>query len=178
MAALPLPPFVSVEEYLHGDYEPDMDYVDGFLEERYLGERDHADLQTFLAYLFLSHRKDWQLTALVEQRVQVSPTRFRVPDVCVLPLFAKRTPIVEEAPLLCIEVLSPEDRLSRVLTRCEDYLAMGVPEIWIFHPPNRQVLIVRPGAVTETLHEGTLTLEGTPISLSLAEIFSALDTEN
>jgi hypothetical protein len=38
MAPAPLPPFVPVEEYLHAAYEHDMDYVDGVLEERDLGE--------------------------------------------------------------------------------------------------------------------------------------------
>ena len=38
-AAMSLP--VSVEEYLHSVYEPDLDYVDGRLEERNMGEFDH-----------------------------------------------------------------------------------------------------------------------------------------
>ncbi len=83
--------------------------------------------------------------------------------------------IIREAPALCIEVLSPEDRLSRVLTRCEDFHSMGVPEVWIFHPAKRHVLVVRPGAVIETVKDGSLTLEGTPISLPLADVFGALD---
>ena len=38
MAATVVVPFVSVEEYLHSDPQPDVDYVDGVLEERNLGE--------------------------------------------------------------------------------------------------------------------------------------------
>ncbi|PWU00781.1 MAG: hypothetical protein C5B51_24370 [Terriglobia bacterium] len=34
---------VSVEEYLHTDYEPDCDYLDGVIEERNAGEKDHAE---------------------------------------------------------------------------------------------------------------------------------------
>jgi hypothetical protein len=36
---------VSIGEYLTGDYEPDCDYVDGVLEERNLGESNHAGFQ-------------------------------------------------------------------------------------------------------------------------------------
>jgi len=36
-SAVPVP-YVSVEEYLHTVYEPDMDYVDGVLEDRNVGE--------------------------------------------------------------------------------------------------------------------------------------------
>ena len=175
MAASPLPRIVSVDEYLGMEFEADMDYVDGILEERNLGEFDHGDLQLQIAFLFRANQEKWQVRAVVETRVQVSPTRFRIPDVCILPASWQRTQIIREAPALCIEVLSPEDRLSRVLTRCEDFHGMGVPEVWIFHPARRHVLVVRPGAVIETIKEGTLTLAGTPISLPLGDVFSALD---
>src|SRR6185295_19323690 len=36
---------ISVEEYLSSVYDPDMDYVDGELEDRSVGEKDHAKLQ-------------------------------------------------------------------------------------------------------------------------------------
>ena len=41
---------VPVEEYLRTSYRPDRDYVDGEVLERNLGEHDHSDLQTELAY--------------------------------------------------------------------------------------------------------------------------------
>jgi hypothetical protein len=37
--------FVSVQEYLKTSYEPDCDYVDGEVQERNVGERDHSILQ-------------------------------------------------------------------------------------------------------------------------------------
>jgi len=75
---------VSVDEYLTTSYEPDCDYVDGYVEERNLGENDHSDLQTAIAFYLGSRKKELGIYVVVEQRVQVSPTRFRVPDVCVL----------------------------------------------------------------------------------------------
>ena len=39
---------ISIEEYLSHTYEPDCDYVDGHLEERNLGERDHSRLHSVL----------------------------------------------------------------------------------------------------------------------------------
>ncbi len=38
---------VSLEEYLRTDYEPDCDYVDGELEERNVGEKEHSAVQAF-----------------------------------------------------------------------------------------------------------------------------------
>ena len=44
---------ISVEEYLHTVYRPDCDYVDGVVEERNLGERDHSWIQGRLVGFFL-----------------------------------------------------------------------------------------------------------------------------
>ena len=76
---------VSVQEYLAASFDPDRDYVDGELQERNLGEQPHSLTQTNLAvFLFTKGELQWGIRVLTEQRVQVSPTRFRVPDVCVL----------------------------------------------------------------------------------------------
>jgi Uma2 family endonuclease len=39
---------VPVEEYLRTNYDPDMEYVDGQLVERSVGERRHSRTQTIL----------------------------------------------------------------------------------------------------------------------------------
>ena len=69
-------------EYLRKSYRPDRDYVDGEIRERNLGERDHADLQMRIAFLLCLPENAAYVTARPELRVQVKPTRFRVPDVC------------------------------------------------------------------------------------------------
>jgi len=167
-------PFLTVDEYLHTSYEPDADYVDGVLEERNPGEMDHADLQSEIVHIFRTHRGDWKVKAYTELRVQVARTRFRVPDVCVLKDSQPRTPIVREAPLLCIEVLSPEDRYGRVQVRVRDYIAMGVAEVWIFDPERRVATVFRGETMTEHT-EGSLKLDATAIEVKLADVFGVLD---
>ena len=66
---------VSVEEYLATSYRPDCDYVDGRIEERNLGEFDHSRLQTAMAIYFGTRQKEWGITVVVEQRVQVKHPR-------------------------------------------------------------------------------------------------------
>ncbi len=177
MAASAISVPVSLYEYLHSVYETDMDYVDGVLEERNLGEYDHSDLQSELITLFRNHRSEWKVKAVIEQRVQISPTRFRVPDLTVMAASWKRTPIITDAPLLCIEILSPEDRFSRIRARCEDYFRMGVPEAWIFDPAKREALVLRPDGTMTTHNQGSLSLEGTPIAIPLAAVFGVLDLD-
>jgi Uma2 family endonuclease len=166
--------FVPVEEYLRTSYEPDVDYVDGYLEDRHVGETEHSDLQTEVAALLRMHGRAWGIYAFVELRVQVTMKRYRVPDICVMPRTWKKTPIVRETPLLCIEVLSPEDTFSRTQVKCKDYLAMGVPEVWILDPEERTAFVVTEAKATEQ-RDGILRLEGTEVQIDLAALFAVLD---
>jgi Uma2 family endonuclease len=168
--------FVPVEEYLRTSYEPDVDYVDGYLEDRHVGENEHSDLQGELLTVLRVQGKAWGIYAFPEHRVQVTAKRYRVPDVCVMPRSWKKTPIIREAPMLCIEVLSPEDTFSRTQTKCRDYLDMGVAEVWMFDPEERVAYIMRGNEMTEQ-REGVLRLSGTPVEVQLSEIFAVLDEE-
>jgi len=52
---------ISVEEYLSTVYEHDCEYVDGVIEERDLGEFEHAFLQAILIGIFLKNREEWRI---------------------------------------------------------------------------------------------------------------------
>jgi Uma2 family endonuclease len=158
---------VSIHEYLNTSYRPDRDYVDGVVLERNLGEYDHARLQTEIAYYFRSHSSQWNLRAVVEQRVQVAPNRFRVPDICVTadphPEQIFRTP-----PLSCIEILSKDDRLSEMRERVEDYLKFGVRYVWIIDPAVRKAW----RCTSDGMHEvNELRTENPETVVPLAELF-------
>jgi Uma2 family endonuclease len=165
---------ISVEEYLNTTYRPDVDYVDGEIEERNWGEFDHGDLQTQILILLRSKQIDWSIRVVGENRVQVSSTRFRIPDVCVIAAGLPRERSIRTSPLLCIEVLSPRDTLKAMRKRCQDYLDMGVPEVWIFNPETRTAHVCTASATTEQ-KTGTLRLAGTKIELSIADAFATLD---
>ena len=166
-------PHIPVGEYLGSVYRPDVDYVDGVLEERNVGEFDHADVQHAIKRAFDVLRTEG-FRSSIETRVQVSPTRFRVPDVCLLPRGWKKTQIIREAPLLCVEVLSPSDTVMAMRRRCEDYLRMGVPTVWIADPQARTVLVMNADGIVER-SEGILELPGVPLQIELTSIFATLD---
>jgi len=130
-------PLVSVREYLSTSYRPDCEYVDGVVLKRNLGEYDHGRLQRELIVYFHARRKKWGLCVVPEQRIQVSATRFRVPDVC-LTLGEPREQILHTPPFICIEILSPEDRLAAMRQRMEDFLAFGVPYVYVLDPATQQ----------------------------------------
>jgi Uma2 family endonuclease len=168
------PSLISIEEYLHTGYHPDVHFVDGVIEERNLGEYDHAKLQALINFVFMTHEDLWQTDAVVEQRIRVSPTRVRVCDVAVLYADAPHEPVTRTPPYICIEVRSPEDRLSRAEKVLADYQAMGVPNIWFIDPVDRKAYTFD----AKGLHQAvdlTLTVPGTPVRLDVAELFAKLD---
>ena len=167
--------FIPVEEYLHTSYRPDCDYVDGDVQKRNLGERWHSSVQAMITTIFAQHRREWKLIPMPEQRVQVSPTRYRVPDVCVVPATEPFTPILHNPPVLCVEILSPEDRFSRILERVEEYLLMVVRAVWIIDPRSREIWTASGNGRPALFIGEELTLEGTAIRVEVPEIFTLID---
>ena len=158
---------ISVQEYLSTVYRPDCDYVDGEVQERNLGEFDHARLQLAIAAYFYARRKEWGITVVPEQRVQVAPERFRIPDVCVV-LGQPREQVFRTPPFICIEILSPEDRLSRMHDRFSDYFVFGVPFVFLVDPATRKAWRCKPGAMVEVSEIRT---ENPEMVVPLTELF-------
>lgn len=163
---------VSVQEYLATCYRPDREYVDGEIQERNLGERQHSDAQMRLGAFLFNRREQWRITVLPEQRVQVGATRFRVPDICVLLASDPRDPIVRKAPFLCVEILSPEDRVSRFNERITDYFRMGVAYVWLLDPEAKRAFCYTPGEMHE-VQDGILRTQNPNLEVPLAEVFEA-----
>ena len=64
-------------------------------------------------------------------------TRVRLPDICVVRKGKPVERVRVTAPLLCVEILSPEDRTGRVMKRLDDFVAMGAENLWILDPSDR-----------------------------------------
>jgi len=153
---------VSVEDYLKTSYDPDCDYVDGEVVERNLGEFEHSSTQREIVIFLSTHFPLLRTKVLPEQRVQVTGSRFRIPDVCVLAKDASRQRVITTPPQLCIEIVSPEDTMTRTLN---DYFAMGVPTCWVVDPIGRQGWIATPGRL-EDATDGILRASGIEMPLS------------
>jgi Uma2 family endonuclease len=167
--ALTSRPFISVEEYLASSYRPDCDYVDGHIEERNLGERPHSRLQGRL-YVALLGQVPPGAEVLLEMRVQVRPSRYRVPDLCVA-VDGSDEPILTNPPSLCIEILSPEDRMTRIEERVQDYLQMGVPYVWVLDPQTKHAYAATPGDGLSEVTTGVLATVNPAFEVCLAEVF-------
>jgi Uma2 family endonuclease len=169
----PIPATMTVDQYLSTMFHPDCDFVDGRIEERNVGEFDHSRVQKAVLKIFMDREKAWGVEAVPECRTQVAPNRFRVPDVLVLRHDHQVQRIVREAPLICIEVLSPEDTWKRLNEKLNDYLAMGVPNIWAFDPDARTAHRFDATGL-HLVTEPYLTAPGTEVRVNVAEAFSLL----
>ncbi len=161
---------VSVDEYLHTTYDPDCDYVDGLVLERNVGEKDHAKVQRDILLYLHERRELWNIFVIQEQRLQLAPTRFRIPDVCVVVGPEPDEQIFTRPPFLCIEILSPEDRMSRMQAKIDDYLQFGVSYVWVVDPQTRKAWIYTPEAIRE-VRDGILRTENPEVAVPLSEIF-------
>ena len=163
---------ISLDEYLKSSYEPDCDYVDGVLEGRNLGEWTHGRLQMVLGRYVGNRERVWRVRVACEVRVLISSTRIRIPDLCIVSDQAPVEEILIHPPLVCIEILSPEDRWTRVEQRIAEFLAMGVPHVWMFDPQERKVYDYAASGRRLVTEE---TLDAPPISINLAELYAVLD---
>lgn len=176
MASLPTAPLVvSEDEYLRNTYRPDCDYVDGMVLERNLGQHDHARLQALILFVLMQNEKNWGIHAIPECRLKIRPRKYRIPDVMVLSRNAPRPPVIEEAPLLCIEVVSPDDRLKDQVDRARDCVALGVPETWIFDPQTESAYVYSQTGLREAPADQDLRCGA--IVLNPASLFGQLRAE-
>jgi Uma2 family endonuclease len=160
---------VSVEEYLTTDYSPDCDYVDGVLEDRNAGQRKHGLVQKRTLLFFARLEEQLGIFALQEQRVRIGPTRVRVPDVCVMLGGDPGEETFTTAPFLCIEVVSPDDRMSRMQAKIGDYLGMGVSYVWVIDPYLRKAW-AHTSAGTVEARDGVLRTKDPDIEMPLSEV--------
>jgi Uma2 family endonuclease len=165
---------LSIEDYLRTAYKPDVDYVDGEIEERPVGTFDHGTMQAAISGYFWTRRREWKIQPVVEQRIRVADTRVRIADLAVLRADAPREEVTLTPPMICIEILAPEDRMSRAKIVLADYVAMGVQNVWLIDPLRRAAFTFDAAG----LHDADpfkLTVADSPIYLDLTEAFAAID---
>jgi Uma2 family endonuclease len=164
---------ISIDEYLNTSYEPDCDFVDGSLEERNLGKLKHSRLQIILAAYLFSREKQLGIYAITEQRIRVAGKRVRIPDICVLLNGQPRAEVIDVPPFLCVEILSPDDTLAKMMARINDYLAFGVPNIWVIDPDGERSYFATAAGLMES-HENILRTADPEIVVPVFELFENL----
>jgi Uma2 family endonuclease len=156
---------VSVEEYLKREEKPNAEYIDGVVYAKAMPTKRHSALQ----YVLVGMLRRFGVEAYQELTVRLSATKYLVPDVAAAPKL--EDPYPTKPVLLCVEILSPEDRPGAMLARCEHYHDWGVPYCWVIDPEKLVAWEYHAGqgpAVAErALHAGD-------IQIALDELFAEL----
>jgi len=93
-------------------------------------------------------------------------------------VFSREAPIEQvfaRPQLIAIEVLSPEDRRSRIEARMNNLREFGVPNLWVVDPATRSGWDLSDG---NWVNKERFEVAGSPIYLSLPELFAKIDEDN
>jgi Uma2 family endonuclease len=171
-----MPPKVlmDVDEYLHTSFDgPDCEYLDGEVVERNVGEKPHGRLQTQFAHLLMQMEKRVGIQVITEIRVPIRPRRFRVADLAVWLAGNIGDRIPHVPPFLVIEILSPEDRITRMQPKIQEYLGIGTEWIWLVDPEERKAISYSQSNPAGTLCDVLRTVNP-DIEIPLSTVWEAL----
>ena len=140
---------LSEAEYLRTSFPGvDQELHDGELVEKGMPDLFHSEVQSNLSAFFRNRKATHRTFSYSELRLKVRPDRIMIPDVAV---FWPEKP-VEAFPSLCpfiaIEILSPDDRMTEVRNKLQEYLDWGVHHVWLIDPHMKRLYHCKDG-----LHE-------------------------
>ncbi len=160
---------VSVEEYIgrfvDGSEKPTCEYVDGELFRKSVGTKKHSKTQQNVQY-YIRRKYGEAFDPLPELTTRLRKKKFYVPDVAIEdrahPIHG-RYPGPEYPVFLCVEVMSPPDRIGKVFSKCEEYHKWGVRYCWVIDPERKVAWEytpedTEPRRMTDTLAAGPITL--------------------
>ena len=137
-----------------------------------------ANLSMTLNQFVRQHKLGEVLVGEIGIFIQRGPDRIRAADIAFVSTerLAQTTEsgYLKTAPDLVVEIISPSDRWQDVRDKLEDYFTIGVHQVWIVEPDNRDVLVYSSITETRKLSEGdTVIGEGVldGFSLPVAELF-------
>ncbi len=79
--------------------------------------------------------------------------------------------------MIAIEILSPDDRIHRVLLRMADFLTMGIPHLWLLDPLERVAYMYNENGL-RLVQTPRLTLPDFPVYLDRPELFARLTSSS
>jgi Uma2 family endonuclease len=71
--------------------------------------------------------------------------------------------------LLCVEIVSPPDRVGKLFVKCEEYHKWGVPYCWVIDPEHKIAWEYFPADLEP--RKVAVYLTAGPISLDLDDVF-------
>ncbi|BAY14273.1 hypothetical protein NIES2109_43740 [Nostoc sp. HK-01] len=153
---------LTFEEYLTYDDGSGFHYelVDGTLELMNPPTIEHFLIVAFLDTTFISEIQRLSLAWLTfrETGTRTGRNKSRLTDLCVVTQeqardLLKASAVFDSAPLLIVEVVSPDSIKRDYRHKRSEYAAVGVPEYWVVDPLELKitVLLLEEGFYEETV---------------------------
>jgi len=161
-------PLIPVEEYLRRTGKPNCEYIHGAIHAKRLSTTLQSWVQSILIFLLVKQSK----IALPELTVRIDSETYLIPDLAVV--HSLQFPYPEGPAELCIEILSPEDRVGAMLAKCEKYHSWGVPVCWVIDPV-RRVAWQYPSSGEPIRIDGSGKLEAGEVTIHLDDLFAGLN---
>lgn len=156
---------LTIEECLSDPELERFEWVDGVAVELGGGNKKHSRIHTLCVRHLDRHVGDseemWVANELRCRLTVGGQPRFRQPDLGIV----RGRPTdgdsryLEGAPLLAIEVRSPDQTVTHLLRKIDEYFANGCRMAWLILPEDGSVTVRTAGGASATLVKGE-TLEG------------------
>lgn len=157
---------------VYAQRKPHFEFLNGEAVQKTLPTKLHSILQLVLALLLkeLGFKSRPELTLAIDESWE--PT----PDVCGI-VGPEEDPYPMHAVAVAIEVLSPEDRFTRLIQKCRKYSEWGVQDILVFDPVGREAWYWDTVSGDLTRIKESYRFHSRSVELVLGDVFQRLDDE-
>jgi Uma2 family endonuclease len=163
----------TLDEYLTTDYEPECELIGGSLHPKPFGTLEHMELERSVERLLERYEQRGLGSSVHELSIR-NVDDVRIPDLVFVPSGARyERGILMDPPLLCVEILSPSQRLSVLFAKCETYHAWGVPYCWVLDPIGKLAWEYHQASPVRLLSNEQTLIAG-EIKFAISEIFSGI----
>lgn len=159
---------MTLDAYLDTSFEPEHELLGGEARPKPMGTFTHSKMASKIARILERHFGFDRVAPELSVR---GGEDVLIPDVCVLRNEDPRLyrDILHEAPLLCIEIVSPSQRPAELLAKCQIYHDWGVEYCWVIDPVAKRAWNCH--ASDAVAREAISALDG-PATVPLQELFA------
>jgi Uma2 family endonuclease len=158
---------------LYAERKPHFELLDGEAVQKALPSKLHSILQFVLALML----KELGFKSRPELTLAIDESWAPAPDVCGIIGPDEEGPYPTRAVAVAIEILSPDDRFTRLLEKCQKYGDWGVRDILVFDPAAREAWYWNTATRDLTRIHDTYEFRSRGVQLDLGTVFGRLDDE-
>ena len=157
---------------LYAERKPHYELLGGEAVQKAVPTKPHSILQFVLCLIL----KELGFKSRPELSLAIDESWEPTPDVCGI-LGPEEDTYPTRAVAVAIEILSPDDRFTRVIQKCRKYAEWGIPDILVFDPSGREAWYWDTGCGDLIRIQGSYEFRSRPVKLTLEEVFLRVDDE-